>query len=126
LPLVGSKTRGIRSGGRAAVTEEALANGAARIKGRLRQVAIDNVIATDLRNVRSHGAVNYVEDLRSANSGKALFGRATPGGGIEIGASALQNLRQLRETLVHEDLHMLWFGRGIRDHHANPRIGRHV
>jgi hypothetical protein len=50
-------------------------------------------------------------------------GIASPGGGTQIGAESFVSRAELRDSLVHEELHHRWFGRGIPAGTHHPRDG---
>ena len=76
--------------------------------------AIDAIIAEDFPNLRfTH---------KPASSPWASTGIASRGEGTQIGYKSMESREDLRNVLVHEELHHRWWDRGITESH-HPRDG---
>ena len=51
------------------------------------------------------------------------YGVAKKGVGTQIGPKSFESRAQLRNTIVHEELHHRWFSRGIKGGEHHPRDG---
>jgi hypothetical protein len=71
--------------------------------------ALDAVIADDLTSLRPTHQPQY--------SPYGPFGMAKEGVGTHIGPKSFTSRAQLRNSIVHEELHHRWWERGIYDHH---------
>ncbi|MFG1672979.1 RHS repeat-associated core domain-containing protein [Micromonospora sp. NPDC049282] len=78
-----------------------------------RNRAINAIIKEDFPNLRLTAQPEY--------SPFVGYGVMRNGGGTQIGAKSFTRRSQLRNTIVHEELHHRWFARGISGHH--PREG---
>ncbi|MFF4349981.1 DUF6531 domain-containing protein [Streptomyces sp. NPDC001530] len=78
-----------------------------------RNRAIDALIAEDFPNLRLSYTPRYNPWGR--------HGVAKYGEGTQFGPRSFKSRDSLRQSLVHEELHHRWWGRGLTDHH--PRDG---
>lgn len=80
-----------------------------------RNRAIEAVIAEDFPSLRFTHQPVY--------SPWVSTGIARPNGGTQIGAESFVSRAELRDSLVHEELHHRWFSRGIPAGTRHPRDG---
>ena len=76
---------------------------------------IRETMRRDLPNVRFTYTPQYNPFLES-------FGIAERGAGTQIGPRAFGSRSELIDTLIHEELHHRWWGRGILGHHSTPLL----
>jgi RHS repeat-associated protein len=74
-----------------------------------RQKAIDEIVKQDLSNLKLTKNPKYNPFIPK--------GVAKRGEGTQIGKDSFSSRNQLRDSIVHEELHHRWWKRGIIDHH---------
>ncbi|WP_252243962.1 MULTISPECIES: hypothetical protein [unclassified Clostridium] len=74
-----------------------------------RNKAINSIINEDLSNIDFRKKPQY--------SPFSQTGIAQEGSGTHIGKKSFSSRTQLRDTIIHEELHQRWWERGIYDHH---------
>ena len=78
-----------------------------------RNRAIGSVIKEDFKSLKLTHTPQYTPFTG--------YGVAKNGVGTQIGPKSFESRNELRNTIVHEELHHRWFKRGLTDHH--PRDG---
>ena len=74
-----------------------------------RQRAIDSILKEDFNNLNFTHLPEYSPFIRTGIDKKDA--------GTQIGKNMFSSRNQLRDTIVHEELHHRWWRRGLRDHH---------
>lgn len=79
-----------------------------------RNRAIQAVITEDLPNLRLRHIPEYDPFIRT--------GLAKVGVGTRIGKNTFSSRQELRDTIIHEELHHRWWERGLPSYHHSPNI----
>jgi hypothetical protein len=77
--------------------------------GKSRNQAINAIITEDFPNLK----LTYIPQY----SPYVSYGMAKRGIGTHIGTKSFASRSQLRDTVIHEELHHRWWKRGIINHH---------
>jgi RHS repeat-associated protein len=123
----GSRVKGIvsavgRLGGRRLV-EYSGGKGIATVR-RLEDLTLMSGRTAQVRNAWIRGMIDrYLPKLKLTfvpqyNPRLAPFGISEAGKGTQIGKKAFQSMRELLDTIVHEELHHRWFKQGLVNHHS--------
>jgi hypothetical protein len=74
-----------------------------------RQKAIDRIIKEDFSNLRLTYKPQYNPFMRTVIT--------KPGKETQLGKNSFSSRSELRDTIIHDELHHRWWKRGIADHH---------
>ena len=74
-----------------------------------RQRAIDSILKEDFSNLNLTHKPEYSPHINT--------GVAKQNNGTQIGKNMFSSRNDLRNTIVHEELHHRWWKRGLKDHH---------
>ncbi|MFK0237753.1 ricin-type beta-trefoil lectin domain protein [Streptomyces vinaceus] len=80
----------------------------------VRNRAIDAIIREDFPELKLTGTQQY--------SPFTTYGVSQEGTGMQVGRASFKDRAELRNTIVHEELHQRWWDRGIYESH-HPRDG---
>lgn len=79
-----------------------------------RNRAIDAIIKEDFPDINFTYKPEYSPFISQ--------GVAQEGAGTQIGKNMFSSRNDLRDTIIHEELHQRWWGRGVYDHHPRGSV----